>query len=62
MCSAEKVSTTSSSDLQRAWAEGLASGPSQPFDVNETKRLAREQLYKLAVKHGHRDAADREAT
>jgi antitoxin ParD1/3/4 len=38
--------------LRKAWSEGLASGPSQPFDIEDTKRRARERFRHLAVKRG----------
>ena len=44
MSSAEKATTALSSELRRAWAEGVASGPSLPFEIEETKRLARRKL------------------
>lgn len=35
--------------LRRAWAEGLASGPSRSFDIDEIKRRARERFKQLTV-------------
>ena len=35
--------------LRKAWSEGLASGPPQPFDIEETKRHARGRFSKLAT-------------
>jgi len=34
--------------LRKAWAEGLASGPAEPFDIEDTKRRARESFRKRA--------------
>ena len=34
--------------LRKAWAEGLASGPAEPFDIEDTKRRAREHFRKRA--------------
>ena len=39
--------------LRKAWSEGLASGPLQPFDIEETKRRARERFRKLATPRGN---------
>ena len=39
--------------LRKAWAEGLASGPSQPFDIEETKRRAHERFRKLTAARGN---------
>jgi antitoxin ParD1/3/4 len=33
--------------LRKAWAEGLESGPLEPFDIEQIKRRARERLRKL---------------
>ena len=35
--------------LRKAWSEGLASGPVQPFDIEEIKGRARERLSKRAA-------------
>ena len=34
--------------LRKAWAEGLESGPSRPFDIDEIKRRGRERLKEIA--------------
>ena len=34
--------------LRKAWAEGLAIGPAEPFDIEDTKRRARESFRKRA--------------
>jgi len=33
--------------LRKAWADGLASGPSEPFDIDQIKQRGRERLKKL---------------
>jgi antitoxin ParD1/3/4 len=33
--------------LRKAWAEGLASGPSEPFDIEQIKQRARQRLQKM---------------
>ncbi len=35
--------------LRKAWAEVLASGPMQPFDIDEVKQLARERFKQLTA-------------
>jgi len=39
--------------LRKAWTDGLASGPSQPFDIKEIKRRARERFAELAAPRGN---------
>jgi antitoxin ParD1/3/4 len=38
--------------LQKAWLDGLASGPSQPFDIKATERRARERFDRVATTRG----------
>ena len=49
MSPVEKLSVAPLSDLQKAWTEGSASGPAQPFDIEETKRRAREGLRRFVA-------------